>query len=402
LLPDPDPAPIFCPIVSADDHLLEPPDLFVDRVPSRYRDTVPYVEYDSEGVPYWIIAGARIGITHVNGAAGRPISEISYQATKYEEFRRGVWDSKARLADLDHMGVYASVCFPSTVFGFAGTRLSKLDDPDAGLEAVRAYNRWHLDEWCGPAPERYIPCQIPWLADPDVAAKEIRRNAAAGFKCVSFSENPENLGFAGLHSREWDVFFLACEETGTVVNLHVGSSGSVTQPSRDSPAEVSMSLFPLNGMAALADWLYSRIPLRFPELRIVLSEAGVGWVPMMIDKIRRAYRLLDASQVWTRDDPEPAEVIRRSFRFTSIEDPSIWRSLDLVGEDNVMAESDYPHEDSTWPDTQQVLRAQLSSLGDTQVRKVCYSNACRLYRHAAPPSTMLEPSELGAGRTPSL
>ena len=104
-------------------------------------------------------------------------------------------------------------------------------DPAAGLASVRAYNQWHLEEWCGAHPERFIPCQIPWLGDPIVAAEEIRKNHDLGFRAVSFSENPEVRGFPGLYSDYWDPFFQACEETETVINLHVGSSGKTRQPS---------------------------------------------------------------------------------------------------------------------------------------------------------------------------
>lgn len=394
-LPEPEQQPIFCPFVSTDDHALEPLDLFVARVPERFRDSVPYVEFDAEQVPFWIAGDKRGQVSMIDGFVGRPLAELSYQACKLDEFRRGVWDPKARLDDMDLIGVWASLCFPSTVFGFAATVISKLPDPQAGLAALQAYNRWHIEEWCAAAPDRYIPCQIAWLPDPEIAAQEIRRNAAAGFKCVSFSENPQNLGFASLHSGEWDPFFAACAETGTIINLHVGSSGQTTVPSPDTPAEVPMTLFPLNGMAALSDWVYSRIPLKFPEIRIVLSEAGVAWVPMMLDKIARAHRFVDASFVWTRADPTPAEVIRRNFRFTSIEDPSIWPSLDLVGDDVVMLESDYPHQDSTWPDTQAIIRDQLESLDAAVIKKVCYENACDLYRHPLPPAERIAASEVG-------
>ena len=138
-LPEPGPAPIFCPIASADDHLLEPLDLFVDRVPQQYRERVPYVEYNAEGAPYWVIDGTRLPITITNGASGRSISDADSasimfsQSNKYEEFRSGVWDSAARLADMDHAGVYVSLCFPSVVFGFAGTRLSTMEYRGRGL-----------------------------------------------------------------------------------------------------------------------------------------------------------------------------------------------------------------------------------------------------------------------------
>ncbi len=222
-----------------------------------------------------------------------------------------------------------------------------------------------------------------------------------GSKCVSFSENPETLGFDSLYSDKWEPFFAACEETGTVINLHVGSSGTISRPSVDSPTDAITVLFPVNGMVAFTDWLYSRIPLRYPALRIVLSEAGVGWVPFMLDRFRRVHLRRGGTgkglSLWRRDDPEPDEVIRNSFRFTSIDDRNVWRSLDLVGEDNVIVESDYPHEDSSWPDTQQTLRAELGPLGAAVERKVCYENACDLYRVPYPPKELLRRSEIDGG-----
>src|SRR5207247_2313253 len=132
-------------------------------------------------------------------------------------------------------GVWASLCFCSTMWGFAGTRLQKMKDPEVGLACIQAYNDWMLEEWCGAAPERFIPCQLPWLGgDADAAAAEIYRNAERGVHSVSFSENPEALGYPNVYDRYWDPFFRACEETQTVVNLHVGSSGTSHFPCSSS------------------------------------------------------------------------------------------------------------------------------------------------------------------------
>jgi predicted TIM-barrel fold metal-dependent hydrolase len=389
LLPDPEPGPVWCPIISVDDHVLEPADLFEQRVPARFRDVVPRVEYDDDRVPFWVIDGVRHPIIVANGAVGRPAREKTFAPQKYEEFRTGVWDARARLADFDLIGVWASLSFPSLLFGFAGYRLAVAGDEDAGLAAVRAYNDWMLGEWCGTDVDRFIPCQVPCLSDPEVAAAEVRANAARGFKAVSFTENPEGQGLPGIYTSHWDPFFAACEETDTVLCLHVGSSGSIRRPSSVSPAEVMTGLFPIAAIEAVLDWIFARIPLRFPGLRIALSEGGVSWVPMVIERLRRVHRLVEQSTVWSIDDPDPVDVLRRNFWFTSIEDPSAFRNLDLIGEDRVMVESDYPHTDSSWPDTQHDLRVQLEHLREPTIRKLCYGNAADLYRHAAPPASFL-------------
>lgn len=395
LLPDPEPEELWCPFVSVDDHLVEPLDLF-DRVPSALRSRAPRVEYDDDGLPAWIVGDNRFSILISDGAVGRPRDEWNMAPQKLEEFRDGVHDIHARVSDMDVIGAWASLNFPSTVFGFAGTQLARLD-PDVGLACVRAYNDWVIEEWCGAYPDRLIPCQLPWLPDPAVAAQEVYRNAERGFRAVTFSENPTGQGHPSVHTTHWDPFFRACEETGTVVNLHVGSSGDIVRPTNESPSEVSVALFVMSGMVAATDWIYARIPLRFPELKIALSEAGVSWVPTAIERLRRGYRQRDASAIWSMDDPDPAELLLRNFWFTSIEDPSAFRQLDIIGEDNVMVESDYPHKDSSWPETQSLLRGQLEHLTTEQVRKICYQNACDLYRHPEPPPALLASSAVGAG-----
>lgn len=394
LLPDPEPRDVWCPLISADDHLLEPPSLFLDRLPERLHASAPVVIEEGDR-PYWLIEGERVHITGTNGASGRPMAELLQMNLRWDEMRPGVADVHARMQDMDLNGVWASLCFPATPFGFAGKRISAMRDQDLGFACLRAYNDWVIEEWCGAYPDRLIPCQIPWMADPVAAAGEIRRNAARGFRTVTFSENPEALGFASLYSGDWDPFFAACEETDTVVSLHVGSSGLVQRPSSDSPVSVVVALFPVNGLIALVDWIYARIPLRFPKIKIVLSEAGASWVPMALERLARAFRQREATRDWGMNDPHPNDVVRRNFWFTSIEDPSAFKNLDVIGDDRIMVETDYPHADSTWPDTQELVKSELEHLPDATVRKICYETAASVYNHPLPPPEVLERSAVG-------
>jgi predicted TIM-barrel fold metal-dependent hydrolase len=393
-LPDPQPRDIFLPIISVDDHVLEPPDAFRSRVPERMQEAAPHMA-PVDGVPHWILDGQPEPVLMANATVGRPVNEWrSHDAMEFEkESRKGTWDPDARLADMDVNGVWSSLNFPSLPWGFSGRALSNLKDKELGLACVRAYNDWYYEEWTSRHPDRFIGSQITWLNDAEVAAQEIRRNAARGTRAISFTENPEKLGRPSIYTRFWDPFFAACSETGTVVNLHVGSAGISTKPSTDSPTDASVALFPLGSMTAIIDWIFSKIPVRFPDLKICMSEGGASWVPTVIERLNRAYRQSDHPEAaWDRADGHPVDFLHRNFYFASIEDPSVFRQLDIVGEDKVMIEVDYPHQDSTWPDTQDLIRDELSGLDRKVAEKIAWGNAAKLYGATPPPADDWRPA----------
>jgi predicted TIM-barrel fold metal-dependent hydrolase len=391
LLPDPEPRDVWCPVISVDDHVLEPATLF-DRVPHKYTDSIPRM-VEVQGRPAWQLGDRVHYLSGTDSTVGRPTAEWNVTGMRWEDYRPGTYDVDARIRDMDLNGVWASLNFPSNVWGFAGTTLSKLADRGAAFACVQAYNDWVL-EWCAASRERFIPCQLPFLADAELAAGEIRRNADRGITAVSFSENPYELGFPTLHSGYWDPFLAACAETETVVNLHLGSSGSIPRPEPDSPPMVLSALFPVNGIMAVVDWIFSRIPVRYPTIKLVLSEAGVSWVPTVIERLRRSFSRRELSPDWSASDPHPIDLLYQNFWFTSIEDPSAFRVLDLIGEDRVMVETDYPHADSSWPDSQELFRQEFAFLTVPTIKKLCFENAAHLYRHPLPPDEMLAASTL--------
>jgi predicted TIM-barrel fold metal-dependent hydrolase len=363
-------------LVSVDDHLIEPPDLFDGRMPAKYADQAPRVERDDKGNDWWVFVNDRVPVLGSDAWQGWEQGYLG--PVNFDEMHPAVHDIRERVKHMDVIGLEASLCFPSAPFGFAGTRFLKLGDPELGLATMRAFNDWHLEVWAGTHPGRIIPNQLPWLADPVLAAEEIRRNAERGFPAVSFSENPEKLGLPSLYTGHWDPFLAACEETGTVVNLHVGSSSSTIVPSSDSAPAVLGALFPINGMATAADWLFTGIPVRFPRLKIALSEGGIGWVPMFIDRVEHMGRMLDYSQQF--GDLTPIDVLRRNFWFTTFNDELTLPLRHLVGVDHIMVEVDYPHSDSTWPDSQQILAQQFRGIPDDEVQAMTHRNAASLYQ----------------------
>jgi len=365
-------------IVSVDDHLVEPPDVFTGRVPAHLKSRAPRVERDANGIDYWVFDGERVPLLGADGIRGWETGKGYLGPVNFDELHPAVWNIDERVRHMDAIGVEASLCFPSAPFGFAGWRFLKMQDRELGLASLRAFNDWMLEVWAGTHPGRMIPCQLAWLADPVVAADEIRKNAARGFTAVSFSENPEKLGLPSLQSRAWDPFFRACEETGTVINLHVGSSSETIVPSKESGPAVLGALFPINGMATATDWLFAGIPVRFPKLAIAMSEGGIGWVPMLIDRIDYMARVLDYRPDF--GDLSPIDVLRRNFYFTTFCDPSTLPLRDSVGVDHILLETDYPHTDSSFPETQTLLTAQFGDMPRDEVERITWRNAARLYR----------------------
>ncbi|HWW53184.1 MAG TPA: amidohydrolase family protein [Acidimicrobiales bacterium] len=385
LLPDPEPRPRHYTIISVDDHLIEPPDLFEGRMPADLVARAPRVVDGAGGTQLWEFDANLYPNVGLNAVVGRPAEEWSMEPARFDEMRRGCWDIDARIKDMDLAGIWASLCFPSLLAGFAGTVFSRCSDPELGLACVRAWNDWHHEVWAGTYPDRIIPLQLPWLSDPVIAAAEIRRNAARGFKAVSFLENPANVGLPSVHTPHWDPFLAACEETGTVVCLHTGSAAWTAATSPGAPLELYTTLFPVNAVAAAADWLWARVPVRFPRLDIALSEGGIGWVPMLLDRLDYVMaHSAKGESAWTGTDLSPSDVLRRNFWFCSIDDPSTLPARHRIGVDHIMLECDYPHADSTWPDTQLIAAARLAGLPDEEVRMITHANAARLFRHPLP------------------
>ena len=379
-LPEPEPRERWATIFSADDHMVEPPDIFDDRFPSKFAADAPRVIDTDDGGQAWLWQGKVLPNVGFNAVVGRPREEASFEPTRFEHMRRGAWDVNERVRDMDINGVWASVCFPSFLPGFVGQRLTLWpDDDELALAAMRAYNDWHLEAWCAPYPDRFVPQQIAYLRDPEIAAEEIRRNADRGFRAVTFSEAPFKLGLPTIHSGHWDPFIRACEETGTVICLHVGSAGETPTTSEDAPPGVIGQLFAASAFTYAIDWLYSHIPTTFPDIKICMSEGGIGWVASVIDRVDHLNERALPDQITVT-----SEIFRRNFWFCALDEPSGFKTLETIGVDNVLIESDYPHSDCTWPDTQPLMREHLSDLTVEEQRKVCWQNGVELFRHPAP------------------
>jgi predicted TIM-barrel fold metal-dependent hydrolase len=391
LLPDPEPREQHYTVISVDDHLVEPPTMFDGRLPVRLAARRPLLIEDEVGRQVWEFEGARYTQVGMNAVAGRRRETVSVEPTRFEDMRPGCYDIDARIVDMDINGVWASVNFPSQIAGFSGRIFSGAKDPELGLAVTQAWNDWHYEEWWQPYPDRIIPCGITYLADPETGAREIRRNAERGFRTVSLPERPQKIGLPDLFSGYWDPIVAACEETDTVISLHVGSSGDAELP-QIPPGPTMMglgsTLFGQLSLTACAEWLWSGIPLRFPRVKIAMSEGGIGWVAMLIDRLEN---IVHRSGYGIGFDPgglRPAEVLRRNFYFCTIDDPSTIATRHAIGVDHIMIEVDYPHGDSTWPDTQSVIQDAWGHLPIDDLRKLTHQNAAALFRWPLPPNPL--------------
>jgi predicted TIM-barrel fold metal-dependent hydrolase len=322
--------------------------------------------------------------------------------------RPGCYQPAARVADMNQGHVLASMLFPSFP-RYCGQVFNEARDRELALLCVRAWNDFILEELSDAYPGRFIPQMIIPLWDPVAAAAEVERTAARGAKAIAFSENPTKLGLPSIHTDHWDPLWRACEDAKFVVDMHVGSSSNLIRTSEDMPTLAFMAYSAAaNQAGTLMDWLFSGKFVQFPGLKIALSEGSIGWIPYFIE---RAEQVIDKQRYWaSRFDismnashvrgEEKGEAkfdldtdIRRLFADhvygTFIEDQAGLRLLDIIGEDNVMLECDYPHSDSTWPDTIAMASKWLENLPQDTQDKITVGNATRVYNFApADPATI--------------
>ena len=365
-------------LISVDDHIVEPPTLF-DNASPRLRELAPKFVHKDDGTDVWQYEGAEMPNVGLNAVAGKKPEEYGIEPTALADIRRGCWDVAERVQDMNRNGVLASMNFPSFV-GFCGQLFSRSQDLSVDLDLLRAYNDWHIDEWCGSHPGRFIPLSVPAIWDPQLAADEVRRVAKKGCHAVTFSENPAKLGWPAIWDEAWDPFFRACEEEGTVICLHIGSSSTVLALEPGAPIDIMITLTPLNTMHAATDLVWSPVLRKYPNLKFALSEGGTGWIPYWLERIDYTYQ---QHHYWTGQDfggKLPSEVAREHFSFCFISDRNGIDDRHKIGVDSITWECDYPHSDSTWPTSPEALEKQFEGVPVDEVDKMSWQNAARVYQ----------------------
>ncbi|MCB1251390.1 MAG: amidohydrolase [Acidimicrobiales bacterium] len=392
----------FPKIISVDDHVIEPPNVWQDRLPEKYKAVGPRVERhpvksmtfiggkfayemgeegsDGPVADWWMFEDKAIPHTRLAAAVGVPREEVTVTPITYEDMRPGCFDQKARIEDMDVNWTEAQMCFP-TMPRFCGQTFTEMHDKELGLLCVQAYNDWMVDEWCAGTDGRLIPLMIVPLWDPQLAADEVRRNAARGVTATCFSEIPPFLGLPSIHSGEWDPFFEACNETGVVVNMHIGSSSRMPSTSEDAPPMVGSTMTFANCMMSMVDFMMSGVLVRYPNLKLAYAEGQLGWIPYILE---RADKVWEHNRGWGAVGdavPEPPSTYYYRQMYACFFDDEFGlteEALNRIGPSNIVFETDYPHSDSTWPHTKEVASKLMGHLSPELQRKLVRGNAIEL------------------------
>ena len=388
-------------IISVDDHVVEPPDLWSSRLPKKYLDRGPRVERkritmagtpgggaaggwvesdDADWADVWYYDDLVSPLMMLSAAVG--FDEVGFRLTTFDEIRKGSWDKTERLADMAANHVDAAICFPNTLPRFCGQTFAEREDKELALLCVKAYNDWMIDDWSGgEAKGRLIPLTMVPLWDAGLAAEEVRRCAAKGSFAVTFPENPHPLGLPSVHAKDdyWQPLFRACEETGTVLCMHIGSSSKMPSTSPDAPFIISSTLTFQNAMGSMLDYIFSGTLARHPDLVLAYSEGQVGWMPYIIERADKLWeeRSNNSFGSWLPDPPSsyiPGRIYGCIF-----DDSTGLRNRDVIGMDQICFETDYPHADSTFPVSKEVLTKICAEAGldDAEIYKLARGNAIR-------------------------
>jgi predicted TIM-barrel fold metal-dependent hydrolase len=267
---------------------------------------------------------------------------------------------------------------------FCGQAFLEREDKELAGWCVRAYNDWMIDEWCaGEGVGKLIPLTMVQLWDPELAAAEIRRCADNGSHAITFPENPDPLGLPSIHDRKhhWDPVFQACQDTDTVLCMHIGSSSRMPSTSRDAPFIVSSVLTFQNAMGSLVDYLFSGVLDRFPGLVIAYAEGQVGWMPYILERADKLWEERSDNSFGTALPNPPSSYIAGRIYGCLFDDETGLKNRDVVGMSQICFETDYPHADSTFPESKAVLAkiAGDAGLSDDELYLLARGNAIKAF-----------------------
>ena len=368
-------------IVSVDDHISEPPDMFKNHLKGDDLASAPTFHTSPNGADYWMYQGKKMSSVALNAVVGRPLEEYGMEPTAFSQLRQGVYDVHERIKDMDVNGIAASLNFASFVT-FDGGLFLEVPDKDQALIHLRAYNDWHIDHWCGAYPGRFIPCGLLPTWDMNATVAEIKRISAKGCSAVSINENPTKRGLPSVHNAYWEPLWKAITDHDMVMCLHIGGGNPAPIASMETPIEAWITTMPMSIAVGASDWLHLEALHRYPKMKIALSEGSIGWVPYFLERSDFSH---ERHKAWThstlnfKNGQKPSDVFKQHFMNCFIDDEFGLKNIDDIGEDMVAYECDYPHSDCLWPYAPERLWETVKKLTPAQIEKVTHKNAMRFF-----------------------
>lgn len=400
-------------LISVDDHIVEGPDVWTRRLPAKFHDVCPRVTRLPDGQDVWSYEDVRWGVAGVSAVIGRDKDDWSLAPVNYDSVHPSCYDPTARIETMNVAGILAQANFP-TFPRFCGQVFMEAKDKELALLCVQAWNDHILEDWCGQYPGRFLPLAMIPMWDAELAAKEGRRAIEKGARGIMFSENAASLGLPSIHNQDgyWEPLFELANETGLPLCMHIGSSSKIPTTAPDAPSIIQVGGGPvINAIQTLWDWMFSGLFFEYSNLKVVLSEGQIGWMPYMLEWMDHT---LDR-QRWAREgdfnadytagqytsrartrkivDPDitPSMLFRDHVFGCIMDDPVGIANIERIGIDNVMFETDFPHSDGSWPDCLKLAHQQLAPLGEEGMYKVMVGNASRVFQF-----TPAEPPKISA------
>jgi predicted TIM-barrel fold metal-dependent hydrolase len=384
-------------VISVDDHILEPPDLWTSRLPGRLRDRGPRVvrqrstvsmgegelridptdSDDGVWADWWVYDDSmRTPLMKIMAAVG--FDKPDATPTTYDDVAPGCWVQSARLADMHADHVEASLGFPNVVARFSGQTFQEGTDKALGLASVQAYNDWILDDWTSGAGRGHLlPMTLIPLWDVQAAVTELERCVMKGTLAVAFTENPHYLGLPSLYSGYWDPFFEACAHHEVMCAMHIGSSSHSVRSSPDAP-HITSTLAQYTA-SSLMDFIFSGILDRVPRLKIFYAESQAGWMPFLLEQADILWEQREGMSVGSEIPRPPSSYLQDRVYTSVFNDAFALKSRDAVGFSQMCYEVDYPHGVSTFPNTLAIATKLCADAGmsEQQTYQLMRGNAIR-------------------------
>ncbi len=358
------------PIISADSHVTEPPNAYVDNIDPAYRDRAPHLQHVEGAGDMFVIEGLKVPIPlGIVAAAGKPAEQIRLMGTRFEELHRGGWDPEARLADQDRDGVAAEVIYPTVGMAVCNHR-----DLDYKKACCDAFNRW-MAQYCGAHPERLLGVGQTAMRTPAEGIRDLESIKAVGLRGVMLPGVP---GVEDYDSPAYDEFWEAVVALGLPPSFHILTTRET--PTRGPRMNAFLSV--IRGCQDIMGTLVlGGVFERHPKLRVVCVEADAGWVPHYMYRMDHAYKRhrnwLPAGQALSK---LPSEYFAEGIYTTFQDDWVAFRSVGMMNWRRLMWANDFPHSDSTWPWSQELLAEHTGALTAEQRRAILCENVAELYR----------------------